>query len=69
MIIGDYNGTIENDIDRENTRVVLNILDYGDEVPGKKIGLFFMDAEKAFNNVSWCFVKKTFKAIIVGPNF
>lgn len=43
---------------RENLRTVLNIIELGDKTPLKKLGLFFLDAEKAFDNVSCKFLKK-----------
>lgn len=35
----------------------------------KKIGFFFLDAEKAFDNVNWQFMKKLFEIMIFGPKF
>lgn len=37
---------------------MLNITEYGDKSSGKTLGLFFLDAEKAFDNVNWQFMKK-----------
>lgn len=42
---------------KDNLRTVLNVLKYADKQPGEKIGLFFLDAEKAFNNINWVFMK------------
>lgn len=44
---------------RENLRMVLNILELRDKTPWKKLGFFFLDAEKAFDNVNWRFMKST----------
>lgn len=43
---------------RDNLRVVIDILEYGDKFPAGKIGFFFLDAEKAFDNINWQFMKK-----------
>lgn len=51
---------------RENMRTVLNILELGDKIPSKKLGLFFVDAEKVFDNVSWKFLKKVLEKMKFG---
>lgn len=51
---------------RENVRTVLNILEYADKTPAEKIGFFFLDAEKAFDNVDWQFMKQLLMEIAFG---
>lgn len=54
---------------KDNLRTVLNILEYGDKQPGKKLVFFFLDAEKAFDNISWSFMKKVFREMRFGDKF
>lgn len=54
---------------KDNLRTVMNILEYGDKQPGKKLGLFFLDVEKAFDNISWTFMKRTLKEMKFGDKF
>lgn len=56
VINKDQAGFLQNRHIRENVREVLNIIKFGDKNPGLKLGLFFIDAEKAFN-VNWNFLK------------
>lgn len=51
---------------KDNIRTVMNIFEYGDKQPGKKLGLFFIDAITAFDNISWIFMKKLFKEMRFG---
>lgn len=43
---------------RENVRTVLDIIELGEKSLGLKLGLFFKDTEKAFDNLNWQFMKK-----------
>lgn len=38
-------------------RTTLNVLEYYEKHSGKQLVLIFLDAEKAFYNVSWTFIK------------
>lgn len=54
---------------RENLRTVLNILEFGDKTLGGKLGLFFLDVEKAFDNINWPFMKTVLKTMNFGEKF
>lgn len=54
----DQAGFLPNHHIRDNVRTVVDMIEYGDKVPGEKIGLFFLDTEKAFDNVDWEFYEK-----------
>lgn len=43
-----------------NMRVIINTLEFYEAHPMKKIGLVFLDAQKAFNYVNWGFMIKQF---------
>lgn len=52
-----------------NVREVINVIEYGDKNPGLKIGLFFVDIEKTFENVNWNFLNITLEEMKLGNNF
>lgn len=53
-IIGtDQTGVLPRRHLRDNLRTVLNIIEYGDKSPMKKLGFFFLNAEKVFDNLNW----------------
>lgn len=54
---------------RDNIRMVLNIIEFTDKQPDKKIGLFFLDAEKVFANINWSFMKQVLKKMNFGVKF
>lgn len=37
---------------RDNLRMVIDCLEYGDKVTMEKLGFLFLDAEKAFDNMN-----------------
>lgn len=45
---------------------MLGILELGDKSSGKQMGLFFLDVEKAFDNVNWTFMKRIIKEMQLG---
>lgn len=56
----DQTGFLPGRLIRDNVRMVIDITEYGDKTPGKKLG-FFLDAEKAFDNLNGHFMKKVLK--------
>lgn len=54
---------------RDNIRVVLDMIELGDKTPGLKMGLFFLDTEKAFNNINWDFLRMTLLEMQFGKCF
>lgn len=38
-------------------------------MPGGKLGLFFLDAKKAFSNINWLFMKKVIRELGFGDKF
>lgn len=41
---------------KNNRRTVINVIEFYDKHPGREMGLVFMDAEKAFDNLDWGFM-------------
>uniref|UniRef100_A0A2D4PW91 Reverse transcriptase domain-containing protein n=1 Tax=Micrurus surinamensis TaxID=129470 RepID=A0A2D4PW91_MICSU len=56
LIHSDQNGFLPTRQIRNNTRIVLNVLEYYKAHPEKQVALIFLDAQKAFNNLSWQFL-------------
>lgn len=58
---------------KDNLRILLNCIEYydkkPDKKPDKKVALFFVDAEKVFDNVHWDFMKLLIKKLQLGENF
>lgn len=54
---------------KDNIRNVLNVIEYYDKNPNKEAGLFFVDAEKAFDNVNWDFIFLIMLKMNVGEKF
>lgn len=46
---------------KDNLRTVIDLLEYGEMSPGKRLGFFFLDAEEAFDNLKWQFMKRLIK--------
>jgi exonuclease III len=59
IISSDQTGFLPNRYIGENVRLVLDIIEYADinNLPGT---LFFIDFEKAYDKLEWCFVQKCF---------
>lgn len=62
----DQAGFLPNRHIKDNIRIVVDLLEYGEMSPGKKFGFFFLDAEKAFDRVNWQFMKRILKEINMG---
>uniref|UniRef100_A0A670J9A9 Reverse transcriptase domain-containing protein n=1 Tax=Podarcis muralis TaxID=64176 RepID=A0A670J9A9_PODMU len=54
---------------RNNTRNIVNIIEYLSERCDKPASLIFVDAEKAFDNVAWEFMLKNLEFMEVGQEF
>ena len=53
---------------RQNVRLVIDVLEFYEQHPEKKLGMFFLDVEKAFN-INWEFMFEVLDTIEVGDNF
>lgn len=54
---------------KNNLRVLINVLEWVERQPSKKLGLIFIDSEKAFDKLEWDFLKGVLKVTDVGNNF
>lgn len=50
-------------------RIIINTIEYYDKNPHKEIALFFIDAKKAFDNLTWSFMFHTMNKLKLGENF
>lgn len=62
-------GFLPNQHIKENIRVVLDMIEYYEKHPDKEVGIIFLDAEKAFDNVNWDFMLCMMEKIEIGNNF
>lgn len=69
IISKDQSGFLPNRYIRDNVRTVIDMIELGDKVPGLKMGMFFMDAEKTFDNIEWNFIKITLQKMEIGECF
>lgn len=46
---------------KDNLRFLMNAIEYYDKNPDKKVRVFFVDTEKAFDNVNWIFFLRQWK--------
>lgn len=69
MISEDQSGVLPRRNIRDNVRRVLDMVELGDKSPGLKMGLFFLNAEKAFDNIDWNFIKITLEEMKFGECF
>lgn len=54
---------------KDNLRVLLNVLEWAESQPSKKLGLVFIDAEKAFDKLEWDFLNGMLEEIEIGVEF
>ena len=68
IIHSDQSGYVENRNISETVRSILDMMEYTQEenLPGV---LLFLDFKKAFDSLSWSFLKKTLEVFNFGPNF
>lgn len=52
----DQNGFLPKRLIKHNLRFILDTLEYYETHPEKQMALIFLDAQKAFDNVSWQFM-------------
>lgn len=68
-IHGDQTGFLPGRQLRDNVRNLIDIIEYLDMKIDRKAALVFIDAEKAFDNVSWNFLKKVLERMGIGEKF
>lgn len=54
---------------KENIRTVINVIEFYDKHLEKEIGLIFLDAEKAFDNLDWSFMLEMLIKMEIGEAF
>lgn len=54
---------------RDNVRLILSTIEYYDKNPGLEVSWFFIDTEKAFDNVNWNFLRLVLDKLELGKNF
>lgn len=65
----DQGGFLPNRQIRDNIRAVLNMIEYYERQPGKQVSFFFVDAEKAFDNLNWEFMFELMRRLDLGKRF
>lgn len=69
LIAEEQAGFLPNRHINDNIRTYLDMIEYYDKKINKRVAFFFADAEKAFDNVNWDFMKTIIKKIDLGPKF
>ncbi|KAF7245269.1 hypothetical protein EYD10_08704 [Varanus komodoensis] len=69
FIHSDQNGFLPKGQMRNNMRTILDILEYYEIHTEKPMALLFMDAQKAFDNVNWQFMKQQLVQMEFGEKF
>lgn len=54
---------------KDNIRNIIGVIEYLETRNDKQAALMFIDAEKAFDNISWNFMKKNLEMMDVGQSF
>lgn len=54
---------------KQNMRTIINVLEYFEVHPSKKLGLIFLDATKAYDNINWNFMLELFRQMQFQENF
>lgn len=69
VIHQDQSGFLPTRQTKKNLRTTVNTIEYYEQHPGGKLALVFLDAEKAFDNVNWDFLKHKLEVWECGENF
>lgn len=69
IIHQDQTGFLPRRSMRNNIRTIINVMEYYEQHPEKQMATIFIDAEKAFDNVSWKFMKEQLKRTIGDEDF
>lgn len=64
----DQNGFLPGRQIGDNLRIILNTLEYYEVHPEREFALVFLDAQKAFDNLNWTFLKQQLKNMKLGSN-
>uniref|UniRef100_H9GUV3 Reverse transcriptase domain-containing protein n=1 Tax=Anolis carolinensis TaxID=28377 RepID=H9GUV3_ANOCA len=54
---------------KDNVRTIVDVIEYYETYHQKELALLSIDAEKAFDNLNWSFIKLLFKEIDIGHQF
>lgn len=65
----DQNGFMPKRYIRDNIRTIINIIEYYEKYSDKPVALLFLDAQKAFDNVNWQFMREQLKVMEFGEGF
>lgn len=69
FIYEDQVGFLPNRQLRENVRFIIDAVEYYDKNSDHEVSFFFVDAEKAFDNINWVFLFKAIQFLGLGENF
>lgn len=69
LICEDQAGFLPSRPLKDNVRNIINIIEYLEVHNEKQAALIFLDTEKAFDNVSWIFMKRVLKKMDLGKIF
>uniref|UniRef100_A0A2D4LCW3 Reverse transcriptase domain-containing protein n=1 Tax=Micrurus spixii TaxID=129469 RepID=A0A2D4LCW3_9SAUR len=65
----DQNGFLPTRQIRYNTRTIIDILEYYESHSGNHVALVFLDAQKAFDNLNWDFMKQQIQLTNFGVKY
>lgn len=69
FISNDQVGFLSDQHLKDNLRILMNVLEWADKHPNKKLGLIFIDAENVFDKLEWDFLTAMLEDIEIGYNF
>lgn len=69
FITEDQTGFLPSRQLRDNVRMIVNTIEYYDKKTDREMALFFIDAEKAFNNLTWPFMFQVMSKLNLGEYF
>ena len=69
FIAEEQAGFLPNRQIKDNLRTVINAIEYYDKHCDREVVFFFVDAEKAFDNLNWDFMFATMEKLQMGEKF